>query len=235
MYVLVIDDDPMIRKTAEFLLTDDGFEVGVAASGAAAAEMVEMRQPDLFVLDLVLPDVDGFEIYRRLQEANADAMILFLTPRGWVDDCTEGLELNTGTFLQKPFSPEEFIARVNSLALRCLSAGRDGIEERIRVGSAELRVKDSRLVLSSGNISRLVNLTLAEVSLLRLLMVNAGKVVPENVLRDGVPHMAAGCDRDRETDTHLVGLLRKLTLVAPAPRYIESSGTHGYRFNVITA
>src|SRR5450759_2094741 len=106
MYVLVIDDDPMICKTAKFLLTQEGYEVDVALSGEAAVDLIENRQPDLFVLDLILPDVDGFEIYRHLHTSNADARILFLTPRGWLDDCTVGLELNVGGFLSKPFEAE---------------------------------------------------------------------------------------------------------------------------------
>lgn len=240
MYVLVIDDDPMICKTAKYLLTQEGYEVDVALCGEAAVDLVEKRQPDLFVLDLILPDVDGFEIYRHLQQANADARILFLTPRGWLEDYTAGLELNVGFFLAKPFEAEEFVNCVNSLAWRSLTQRGSQVEDRITVGNAELRVGASRLVIKTGNILRLVNLTLTEVNLLRCLMLNPGRVVPGDVLRDGVWENAYD-DDGLAVEVHIRGLLTKIAHAVPDvtgggdPGYIEPVGPSGFKFNVITA
>ncbi len=241
MYVLVIDDDPMICKAAKFLLTQEGYEVDVALSGEAAVDLIERRQPDLFILDLVLPDVDGFEIYKRLQQSNADARILFLTPRGWLNDCTVGLELNVGAFLAKPFDAEEFISCVNSLAWRCLIQHDNRQEDRIKVGNAELRVSASRLVIKVGNILRLVSLTLFEVNLLRCLMLNPGRVVPGDVLRDGAWESVYQDNGSESLEAHIGGLLTKIAQAMPevpgidSPGYIETVGASGFKFNVINA
>ncbi len=241
MYVLVIDDDPMICKTARYLLTEEGYEVDIALSGEAAVDLIEKRQPDLFVLDLVLPDVDGFEIYKHLQRSNADAMIVFLTPRGWLDDYTAGLELNVGLFLSKPFEADDFVSCVNSLAWRSLTRHEGPVEDRITVGNAELRVGASRLVIKTGNILRLVNLTLPEVNLLRCLMLNPGRVVPGDVLRDGVWDDIGVDDDGLAVEVHIRGLLTKIAHAVPDAAeagdqgYIEPVGSRGFKFNVITA
>ena len=241
MYVLVIDDDPMVCKTAKFLLTEEGYEVETALSGAAAVDLIGQRQPDLFVLDMVLPDVDGFQIYTQLQQANADARILFLTPRGWLDDCTIGLELNVGVFLAKPFGAEEFISCVNSLAWRSLTQRENRWEDRIAVGNAELRINASRLVIKVGNVLQLVSLTPPEVNLLRCLMLNPGNVVPGDVLMDGLWQNVSGDDGVQHVEAHMRGLLTKIAHALPEMSdsrdagYIEPVGARGFKFNVITA
>jgi two-component system, OmpR family, alkaline phosphatase synthesis response regulator PhoP len=241
MYVLVIDDDPMVCKMARFLLTEEGYEVDVATSGEAAVAIIERRQPDLFVLDMVLPDVDGFEIYRQLQNASADARILFLAPRGLVKDCDSGLELHMGCILSKPFEAEEFVTCVNTLAWRCLTE-RDGkLRDRIRVGNAELRLRDSRLIIRTGEILRLVTLTAQESTLLGCLMLNPGRVVPGDVLRGGAWEREQRSNEAESVRENVGGLLKKIAAAVPgwshtdSPGYIETVGDSGYRFNVISA
>lgn len=232
MYVLVIDDDPMICKMAKFLLTEEGYEVDVTSTGEDAVAMIERRRPDLFILDLVLPDVDGFQIYRHLQGSRADAGILFLTPQGWLDDSATGLQLRLGAFLCKPFSAEEFITAVHSLASRCGSSPQKVSPDRLRVGSVELRAKNDRLVIRNGNLFRLMNLSRFEASLLHCLMLNTGSVVPEELLREGITEGGFPEDGRDVVDAILGGLLARMGSADDSAAYIESCGG-GYRFNAV--
>ncbi len=107
MYVMVVDDDPLISKMVKFLLTEEGYEVATSSSAQAAFALLEKRQPDLFILDVMMPQMDGFEVCKRLRNINADAAILFLTARSEMSDKLSGLQIGADDYLVKPFEPAE--------------------------------------------------------------------------------------------------------------------------------
>src|SRR5262245_7266311 len=122
--VLVVDDEPIVREVLARYLSRDGFDVDTAEDGEGALEAVDRERPDLIVLDLMLPKVDGLEVFRRVQNGSAPAVIM-LTARGEETDRIVGLELGADDYITKPFSPREVVARVRAVLRR---AGRPELD-----------------------------------------------------------------------------------------------------------
>jgi two-component system response regulator ResD len=118
MRILVVDDEPNIREVVELYLRRDGFEVEVAADGEAALAALERKLPDLIVLDLMMPVVDGIEVTRALRQSELDIPIIMLTAKGEEADRIQGLELGADDYVTKPFSPKELVARVKAVLRR---------------------------------------------------------------------------------------------------------------------
>jgi two-component system, OmpR family, response regulator len=181
--VLVVDDEEHITELVAMGLGYNGFQVDRVASGRAALDAVERRKPDLIVLDVMLPDLDGFEVARRLREregAGARVPIIFLTARDTTADKVQGLRLGSDDYVTKPFSIEELIERVKAVLRR---AGRGGPGER-RLSYADLELdEDTRDVWRDG---RLIELTPTEYKLLRYLLVNARRVLTRDQILEHV-------------------------------------------------
>jgi len=138
--VLVVDDDPIVRDVLHRYLTREGFSVSAAADGRAALDAVEASAPDLVLLDLMLPRIDGFEVFRRLRVADEPPAVIMLTARGQETDRVVGLESGADDYVAKPFSPREVVARVRAV-LRRTGAASNGAREgppRIEVGCVEI-------------------------------------------------------------------------------------------------
>jgi DNA-binding response OmpR family regulator len=169
--LLVVEDEPSIAEIVSLYLTRAGYEVVTAADGAAALEVLEQREPELIVLDLMLPKVDGLEITRRVRE-RGDLPIIMLTARGSEIDRIAGLEMGADDYVVKPFSPQELVSRVRAV-LRRSQPGREGAEglgargedERVVVGDLEVDVR-ARTVRARG---RECALTAKEFDLLLVL------------------------------------------------------------------
>ena len=116
--ILVVDDEPNIREVVELYLRRDGFEVEVAADGEAALAAIERKIPELIVLDLMMPVVDGIEVTRALRQGDYDIPIIMLTAKGEESDRILGLELGADDYVSKPFSPKELVARVKAVLRR---------------------------------------------------------------------------------------------------------------------
>src|SRR5579864_602731 len=168
--VLVVDDEEHITELVAMGLGYNGFEVERVASGRAALDAVDKRRPDLIVLDVMLPDLDGFEVARRLREsegAGTKVPVIFLTARDTTADKVQGLRIGSDDYVTKPFSIEELVERVKAVLRR---AGGAGPGER-RVSYADLELdEDTRDVWRAG---RLVEPTPTEYKLLRYLLANA--------------------------------------------------------------
>jgi two-component system response regulator MprA len=176
--ILVIDDDPKIRSVVRRGLVYEGFRVTDAGSGEEGLDKARDQTPDLVVLDVMLPGIDGLEVCRRLREAGDDVAILMLTARDEVKDRVEGLETGADDYLVKPFSFEELLARVRALLRRRPNpAG-----EVLRFGGLELDV-DAQEASRAG---RLISLTTTEFNLLLLLMRHPRKVMTRDVIMDRV-------------------------------------------------
>lgn len=176
--ILVIDDDPKIRSVVRRGLVYEGFRVTDAGSGEEGLDKARDQTPDLVVLDVMLPGIDGLEVCRRLRDAGDDVAILMLTARDEVKDRVEGLETGADDYLVKPFSFEELLARVRALLRRRPTQS----GEVLRFGDLELDV-DAQEASRAG---RSITLTTTEFNLLLLLMRHPRKVMTRDVIMDRV-------------------------------------------------
>ena len=120
--VLVVDDEPMVREVLERYLRNEGFDVSTAEDGPEALATFASDEPDLVLLDLMLPQIDGYEVFRRMR-ATAETPVIMLTARGEETDRVVGLELGADDYVTKPFSPREVVARVRAVLRRTRAAG----------------------------------------------------------------------------------------------------------------
>jgi two-component system OmpR family response regulator len=177
--LLVVDDEPNIRELLSVSLRFSGFDVTAAATGRDALDAAERDPPDLVVLDVMLPDLDGFQVARRLREAR-QVPILFLTARDAVQDKVTGLTLGGDDYVTKPFSLEEVVARIRSVLRR--TRGDAPAASRYQVGDLELN-EDAHEVRRGG---RVIELSPTEYKLLRYLMLNSGRVLSKAQILDRV-------------------------------------------------
>ena len=181
--LLVVEDEPSIRELLAASLRFAGFDVDTASTGTDALRCVERERPDLILLDVMLPDRDGFEVVRRLRSGGLGVPVLFLTARDGAEDKITGLTIGGDDYVTKPFSLEEVIARVNAV-LRRTKAQPEPPDNRLRYADLELEV-DSHEVRRGG---RLVQLSPTEFKLLHYLLRNAGRVLSKAQILDQVWH-----------------------------------------------
>lgn len=177
--VLVVDDEDNIVFLVKTALDLAGYTVGVSMSGSDALSMVRSFRPDVIVLDVMLPDVDGFTILRRLRDSGSQVPVIFLTARGGTDDRVRGLTTGGDDYVVKPFAVAELVARVN-IALRRL--GGDPTPRVLRCADLELD-EDAHRVTRHGEP---VSLSPTEYKLLRYLLLNAGSVLSRAQILDQV-------------------------------------------------
>ena len=216
--ILIVDDEPAIVELARLYLEQDGFRVEAATSGPAALEAVEQRRPDLVILDVMLPGLDGFGVCRELRK-RGDTPILMLTARADDTDKIVGLELGADDYLTKPFNPRELSARVKAI-LRRSQAG----ERPTRVLElAGLRVDlERREVTVNG---QPVNLRTKEFGLLAALLENRGIVFE----RDRLLELVWGYDYFGETRTVDVHVMHLREKIAGSGAAIETIRGIGYK------
>jgi DNA-binding response OmpR family regulator len=235
VYVVVVDDDPLICKMVKFILAEDGYEVSTASSAQAAFALMEKRHPDLFILDVMMPHMDGFEVCRRLRSANSDAVILFLTAKGELSDRLSGLQLGADDYLVKPFEPAELTARVKALMRRYQRFREAPHTTHLTAGNVELHISDLKLVVGNRSGGQLVSLTPTEMKLLRCLMVNAGRVVSRDVLLDSIWGYGISAGDGQIIDVYIRRIRKKIEEDPSNPHFIESVRGSGYKFNVAAA
>ena len=222
--VLVVDDEPTIAEVVSRYLVRAGYETRVARDGFEAIEQVAARRPDLVVLDLMLPGIDGLEVMRRIRDQNrARVAVILLTAKGVESDRVIGLRLGADDYVVKPFSPLELVARVDAVlrrmdtspeaqaALACGDLLIDPAGRRVHVGAAEIA------------------LTQREFDLLLHLARHPGQVFSRNQLMDAVWQYSFYTDTSTVT-VHIRRLRAKLELVPAEPRYIQTVWGVGYRF-----
>ena len=221
--VLVVDDEPKIVQLARDYLESAGFTVLSAGDGSSALQAARTRRPDLIVLDLGLPGIDGLDVTRALRR-DSGVPIIMLTARADETDKLVGLELGADDYVTKPFSPKELVARVRAVLRRTEQASAAAIAEVIRVG--ELDIDVPRLGVSVGG--RDVTLTATEFQLLAALARQPGRVFTRSQLLDAV-HGVAFESYERAIDAHVKNIRRKLEPDTRAPRYILTVYGVGYR------
>ncbi len=171
--LLVVEDEPNILELLSASLRLAGFEVATATGGLEALAAVQRHRPDLVVLDVMLPDLDGFDVARRLRSGGTRTPVLFLTAKDATEDKVTGLTIGGDDYVTKPFSLEEVIARIRAVLRRASSGGPPPPPTRLRAADLELD-EESHEVWRAG---RRVQLSPTEFKLLRYLMTNAGRVL----------------------------------------------------------
>ncbi|MEY3430172.1 MAG: hypothetical protein RLZZ79_169 [Actinomycetota bacterium] len=180
--VLVVDDEKSISELITTSLRFVGFEVKTAATGAEALRIAEEFKPHALILDVMLPDLDGFEVCRQLRASGQDVGVLFLTARDSTEDTIKGLTLGGDDYVTKPFSLEVLVARLRALLRRTGAVEMVGDDETIRFADLELN-EATHEVRRAGN---LIDLSPTEFTLLRYLMINADRVVSKSQILDHV-------------------------------------------------
>ena len=220
--VLVVDDEPKIVEVVGDYLRSAGFSVTTAADGEGAVASARARPPDLVVLDLGLPGLDGLDVARELRRASP-VPIIMLTARREETDRVLGLELGADDYLVKPFSPRELLARVRAVLRR--TEGLQTERERFVVG--DVAVDTSRRQVTVGD--RVVELTATEFDLLVELARQPGRVFTRAQLL-GAIHGVVVESYERTVDAHIKNIRRKLEPDPHRPRYLLTVHSVGYRF-----
>lgn len=222
--ILVVDDEPRITQLARDYLVHAGFAVNTAADGPAALAAFRAAPPDLVVLDLGLPTLDGLDVARRLRQ-DSNVPIIMLTARGEESDKLVGLALGADDYMVKPFSPKELVARVRAVLRRADNAAPATPNAVIR--AADLTLDPTRLSVKRGE-DRL-ELTATEFALLATLAREPGRVFTRAQLLDAVRGVAVE-SYERAIDTHMKNLRRKLEPDPREPRYLLTVYGLGYKF-----
>ncbi len=220
--VLVVDDEPPIRAVVRGFLEREGMTVAEAADGPAAVERARAFEPDVVVLDIMLPGFDGLEVLRHVR-AFADPMVIFLTARTEEIDRIVGLKVGGDDYLTKPFSPGELVARVEALLRRRMP---DPPDDRAVPGVPDLAVDPARREVRVAG--RAVELTTLEFAVLEALARDPGVVLTRGQLLDA----AWGIDfvgDEHVLEVHVANLRRKLGDDPGSPRFIETVRGVGYR------
>lgn len=227
--ILVVDDETYIVELVKFNLEKEGFRVTVAYDGLSALDMVREQRPDLIILDIMLPNMDGLEVCRNLKsDLNFHTIpIIMLTAKGEEVDTILGLEMGADDYIKKPFSPREMVARVKARlrALKILEAEK-AMGKKVYVINELIVVPDK---YESFLGEHKLELTPKEFDLLTLLISNQGKVFTREALLEKVWGYEYTGDT-RTVDVHIRHLRQKLGDDSNFPEYIETVRGVGYRF-----
>ncbi len=219
--VLVVDDEDSITDLISTVLRYEGFEVRTAESGRTAVKVARDFAPDLVVLDVMLPDLDGFEVYRRLAERPDRLPVLFLTARDTTEDRVHGLTLGADDYMGKPFSLEELVARVRAVLRR--TRGSKPNQTVLSFSDLELD-EDAREVRRGG---QRIDLTPTEFNLLHYLLANAGRVVSKAQILDHVWRYDFGGDAS-VVETYISYLRKKIDAGEGTTPLIQTVRGFGY-------
>ena len=217
--VLVAEDDRSVRESLVLALGVEGYDVEAVSDGAQALESVASREPDVIVLDIMMPVLDGLTVCRRLRAGKSHTPILMLTARHEISDRVSGLDAGADDYLAKPFSLDELLARLRALLRRTSFSD---TEDLLRV--AELTLDPQRRTARRGD--RVLELTKTEFDLLELLMLNAGIVLGRDTIYDRI----WGFDFEtgsRSLDVY-IGYLRRKTEAEGEPRLVHTVRGVGY-------
>ncbi|MCD6425947.1 MAG: response regulator transcription factor [Anaerolineales bacterium] len=230
--ILIVDDDHDIVRLVRSYLEKAGYEILTAYDGESALRIIKAEKPQLLILDLMLPDKDGWDVAKivRADEKIAATPIIMLTARVEDNDKIVGLEIGADDYITKPFNPREVVARVRALLRRSHLQQETQVPQRLQVGELILDIGKREL---SRNGDR-INLTPSEFELLKVLMQNPGFVITRDELSDkalGYGSYSAG----RTLDSHIKNLRKKIDLPGEQDSIIQTVHGIGYRFREFPA
>lgn len=221
--ILVVDDEPKVARLARDYLEKNGFRVLTAADGQSALTIARREKPDLVILDLMLPHIDGREVCRILRR-ESDVPVIMLTALSEEIDQVTGLEIGADDYITKPFSPRALVARVRALLRR--TRGDVKVPSLIRAGGLEIDPEKYSVTLNGSPLK----LTPNEFKLLQILASRPGQTLTREQLLDDL-HGAAS-SMDRSVDSHIKNLRKKLEAIS-GKSMIETVYGIGYRFNIV--
>jgi DNA-binding response OmpR family regulator len=222
--ILIVEDERPMRTALTDALSAEGYRIITAENGAAGLEKAVSEKPDLLLLDVMMPKLDGFALCSELRKLNTTTPILFLTAKGMVQDRVAGLDAGADDYLVKPFSTEELLARVRALLRR---ASRPGTAPTgLRLGEVEIDFARQTATRRDDSI----HLTRKEFAMLRLLAENPGQVVSRERFLDVVWGYGA-FPTTRTVDNHVASLRAKIEPDPESPRYIITVHGSGYKLS----
>ena len=219
--ILVIDDEPRIARLVRDYLDQAGFRVVEANDGHAAMDAFRSHRPDLLIVDLGLPGIDGLDVIRQVR-AGSDVPIIILSARSDETDRVVGLELGADDYVVKPFGPKELVARVRALLRRVDSTGSDDV---IRVGDVVIDEPKMRVTVAGDDI----DLTPTEFTLVHTMAAQPGRVFTRGQLLDRL-HGVSFESYERAIDAHVKNIRRKFGSAPRRPHYILTVHGVGYKF-----
>ena len=225
--ILIVEDEKKIARFLELELTHEGYEVQTAGDGRSGLEQAQSWQPDLLILDLMLPELSGIEVCRRLRH-DSDVPIIMLTAKDDVSDKVMGLDMGADDYMTKPFSPSELVARVKAHIARYeqLTKKEQKCVARLSCGKLALEAKSHRVFKDGEEI----HLTNREFELLRFLMENRGLVFSRETLFERIWGLDAMGD-NATVAVHINRIREKIETDPAHPAYIETVRGAGYRFH----
>lgn len=223
--ILVVDDETRLAHLVRGYLEQDGYEVATAGNGREALLISREFAPDLIVLDLMMPEMDGWEFMRHLRRER-DTPVIMLTARVDENDRVAGLEIGADDYLTKPFSPRELMARVRAVLRRAQPAAEPAASERLRAGGLELDPE----AYAARRYGRALELTRMEFDLLLTLMRSPGRAFGRLELLERTQGLAYD-GYERTIDVHIKNLRKKIEDDPAHPAYILTVFGVGYRFN----
>lgn len=229
MKILVAEDDRLTRRGLVEVLEAEGYETVEAADGAEALALFDRFEPDVVCLDIMMPEIDGYEVCRRLRARPSDVPVLFISAKSEEIDKVVGLELGADDFLTKPFGIKEVVARIRAVTRRCLATR---ARSETSAGSEPFRMADIEVTpdeLRARRGDRVIDLSLREVKILDLLHRNAGKALDRNTIFNacwGMDYMPSS----RTLDQTISQLRKRIELDPKDPRIISTVHGVGYRY-----
>ena len=220
--ILIVEDEPPMRLALKDILVSEGYRIQTAGDGEAGLRQAMEQQPDLILLDVMLPKLDGFALCAELRRLDIQTPVLMLTAKGQVEDRVTGLDSGADDYLVKPFSTEELLARVRAL-LRRRTGQRPPVAA---LAQGDLLIDLVKLTANRGSLP--LHLTAKELAVLRLLAEAGGEPVTRQRFLDLVWGYAA-FPTTRTVDNHIASLRSKLEPEAQSPRWIQTVHGVGYR------
>jgi len=226
MKILVAEDQSSILQNLKSILEKEGFEVLAASDGSKAFELWREHQPDLVCLDIMMPELDGYEVCRRIRSEDSQVPVLFLSAKSEEIDVVVGLELGADDFIRKPFGKHELLARIRvALRGRVKSTKQNPQEASFSFGHWTVMADELRIVSAEAS----VDVSPRELKIIHYFYTNAGKVVSRDALLDACWGIDFFPD-SRSLDQQISRLRKKIELDASEPKLIETVRGAGYRY-----
>lgn len=219
MRVLLVEDDELVSRSIEMMLQSEGFVVDVADMGEDGLEIGKIYEYDLIILDIMLPDIDGYEVLRRLRDSRIETPVLILSGLSEMDDKIKGLGYGADDYLTKPFDKRELIARIQAIVRRA----RGHSQSKIQVGRLSVNLESRTVEVDA----RPVHLTGKEYGILELLALRKGTTLTKEMFLN---HLYGGMDEPEAKiiDVFVCKLRKKLASAADGANFIETVWGRGY-------
>jgi len=224
MYILVVDDDQFANSLVQFVISKEGYEVDTTDNPRGALQMIKKREPDLLIIDVMMPYINGFEFATNLRKDGYDIPIIFMTAQDAIESKLQGFNIGADDYICKPFNHQELVARVQAVIRRVKHNTKIG-NNSIRSGQFELLPGELKVVIPD-NVS--ITLTPTEMQVLRVLMGSAGQVVGRDQLLSEIWNDSE--NNSNIIDVYIRRLRFKLKEDADRPQHIISVRGIGYKF-----